>query len=112
MRKMTMTDLKYANRYGYTDVEPYEIVRVISDLTVEVRAMRAERDESVKLNHIPGGFFAHCSNQQDQKWFITSDESAPVERIRYSRAKRQWQNAYGSRFQLVDIPRKFYDYNF
>jgi hypothetical protein len=74
MREMTMTDLKYANRYGYTDVEPYEIVRVISDLTVEVRAMRAERDESVKLNHIPGGFFAHCSNQRDQKWFDTAGQ--------------------------------------
>lgn len=107
-----MTDFKYANCYGYTDVNPFEITKVVSDLTLEVRAMRAERDESVKLNHVPGGFFAHCSNQRDQKWFITSDNFARVERIRYSKAKGRWQNAYGSRFQLADIPRKFYDYNF
>lgn len=102
---------KYANQYGYSDVYPFEVVRVISDKTIEVREMDAERDESVKLEWAPGGFAGHCLNQRDQKWFITSNESNPVIRIRLS-AKKGWQDKHGRRFGLSDQPVRFYDYNF
>lgn len=102
---------KYANQYGYSDVYPFEVVRVISDKTIEVREMDAERDESVKLEWAPGGFAGHCINQRDQKWFITSNESNPVIRIRLS-AKKGWQDKHGRRFGLSDQPVRFYDYNF
>ena len=101
----------YANQIGYSDVNPFEVVRVISDKTIEIRAMDAERDESVKMNFIPGGFSAHCDNQADQKWNITSNEENPVFRIRLSK-NRGWQDKYGQRFKLANAPRKFYDYNF
>lgn len=101
----------YANQIGYSDVNPFEVVRTISDKTIEVRAMDAERDTSVKLNFIPGGFSAHCENQSQQKWFITSNEENPVFRIRLSK-NRGWQDKHGHRFVLADAPRKFYDYNF
>lgn len=102
---------KFANQYGYSDVYPFEVVRVISDKTIEVREMDAERDESVKLEWAPGGFAGHCLNQRDQKWFITSNESNPVIRIRLS-AKKGWQDKHGRRFGLSDQPVRFYDYNF
>lgn len=102
---------KFANQYGYSDVYPFEVVRVISDKTIEVREMDAERDESVKLEWAPGGFAGHCINQRDQKWFITSNESNPVIRIRLS-AKKGWQDKHGRRFGLSDQPVRFYDYNF
>lgn len=101
---------QYANHYGYTDVNPFEVVRVVSDKTIEVREMNAERDDSVKMEFHVGGFSAHCSNQRDQKWFITSDDAAPVIRIRLG--KNGWKDAHGRRFQLSDQPVKFYDYNF
>ena len=103
--------MKYANHHGYSDVNPFEVVKVISDKTIEVREMNAERDDSVKMEFHVGGFNAHCSNQRDQKWFITSDESAPVIRIRLSK-NRGWQDKHGRRFVLADSPLKFYDYNF
>jgi hypothetical protein len=103
--------MKYANHHGYSDVNPFEVVKVISDKTIEVREMNAERDDSVKMEFHVGGFSAHCSNQRDQKWFITSDESAPVIRIRLSK-NRGWQDKHGRRFVLADSPLKFYDYNF
>lgn len=103
--------MNYANRIGYSDVNPYEVVRVVSDKTIEIRAMSAERDESVELDFRVGGFSAHCANQSEQKWFIASDESAPVIRIRLSKNKG-WRDAGGSRYVLADEPRKFYDYNF
>ena len=102
--------MNYANHHMYSDVDPYEIVRVISDKTIEIREMKAERDDSVKLEFHVGGFSAHCSNQSEQKWIITSDETAPVKRIRLG--KRGWKDAHGGRYNLADKPRKFHDYNF
>lgn len=102
---------KYANHYGYSDVNPYEVVKVISDKTIEVREMDAERDDSVKLEFHVGGFSAHCSNQRDQKWFITSNDSNPVVRIRLSKSGA-WKDKHGRKFGLSDQPVKFYDYNF
>lgn len=101
----------YANQIGYSDVTPYEVVRIVSDKTIEIREMDAVRDESFKLNFIPGGFSAHCDNQSDQKWIISSNEENNVVRIRLSK-NRGWQDKYGRRFALADEPRKFYDYNF
>jgi hypothetical protein len=102
--------MKYANHLGYSDVDPYEIVRVISDKTIEIREMKTERNDSVKLDFHVGGFSAHCSNQRDQKWTISSDETAPVIRIRLG--KRGWKCPHGRKFSLSDEPVKFYDYNF
>lgn len=103
--------MKFANHYGYSDVTPYEVVRVVSDKTIEVREMDAVRDESVQLEWAPGGFAGHCINQRDQKWFITSNETNPVIRIRLS-AKKGWQDKHGRRFGLSEQPVRFYDYNF
>jgi hypothetical protein len=33
----TTLNLGYANHYGYTDINPYEIIEVISDKTIVVR---------------------------------------------------------------------------
>lgn len=102
--------MQYANMYGYSDVEPYEVVRRISDKTIEVREMDAERDDSVKLEFHVGGFAAHCSNQREQKWHITSNPDNRVIRIRLG--KNGWKDAHGRKFNLSDKPVKFYDYNF
>ena len=102
--------MKYANHIGWSDVDPYEVVRVVSDKTIEIREMDAERDHSVKLEFIPGGFSAHCRNQRDQKWFIKTNPENPVIRIRLG--KKGWKDAHGRKFVLDDEPVKFYDYNF
>jgi hypothetical protein len=101
---------QYANRHGYTDVTPFEVVRVISDKTIEVREMDAELDPTWKPEFHIGGFSAHCSNQREQRWNITSNPGNPVVRIRLG--KKGWKSACGSRFSLNDKPIHFYDYNF
>jgi hypothetical protein len=102
---------QYAIQVSYTDRHPYEVVRVISDKTIEVRAMDAERDTSVELQWAVGGFAGHCLNQRDQKWHITSNPANPVIRLRLNRVK-DWKDASGRKFFLSDKPVKFYDYNF
>lgn len=102
---------KFANHYSHSDVEPFEVIKVISDKTIEVREMDAIRDNSVEMHFHVGGFSAHCSNQRQQKWFIRADETNPVIRIRLNKSG-VWKDAYGRKFRLNDQPIKFYDYNF
>jgi hypothetical protein len=102
--------MDYANHLGYSDVNPFEIIRRVSDKTFEVRRMRAERDPSWKPEFIPGGFCGHVPNQRDQKWLISSDPDRPVIRIRLG--KNGWKDSHGNRYELSDKPVKFYDYNF
>ena len=100
---------RYANLHLYSDVVPYEIVRVVSDKTIEIRRMNAERLD-FKPEFVPGGFSAHCVNNQQQNYEYRSDVESPV--IRARRHKNgDWVSVYG-RHQLSDRPFRFYDYNF
>jgi hypothetical protein len=103
--------MNYANHYGYSDVNPFEVVRHVSDKTIEVREMDSERDPDWKPEFIPGGFSAHCVNQREQRWNIVSNPENPTRRIRLHKSG-VWKDAYGNKFDLHDKPIRFYDYNF
>ena len=103
---------KYANRSGYSDVEPYEVVRIVSDICVEVRAMKTKQIRFPQEVHV-GGFSAHVAdNRSGQEYEYSSNEEAKPFKIRWSRANRQWQAGKYNRFRMADEPYKFYDYNF
>jgi hypothetical protein len=107
---------KYATYLGYTDRDAYEVIRVISDQTIEVRQLDAELDPSFKPEFVPGGFSAVCTNDRDQKWIFKSNPENKVYRLR----RKKKQNIKGRelfgykslRFVLADEPYKYYDYNF
>ena len=100
---------KYANLHMYTDVNPYEIVRVASVKTMYVRPMIAMKGEW-KKKVAPGGFCGHVVNQLDQKWSVVSDPTADAIAIRKQK-DGSWKSKNG-RHILSCTPRKFYDYNF
>lgn len=100
---------KYANLHMYTDIQPYEIVRLVSVKTMHVRPMIAMQGEW-KKKVAPGGFCGHVVNQDDQKWSIVSDPSADTIIIRKQK-DGSWKSKNG-RHVLSCNPRKFYDYNF
>jgi hypothetical protein len=102
---------QYANKIGWSDVEPFEVVKVISTKTMEIRRMDAMLDPTWKPEIIPGGFVGHCVNQHTQRYTITSNVIAPIVRIRLN-SKGQWKDAGGNKYNVEDAPRKFYDYNF
>ena len=102
--------MKYANHYGYTDVNPYEVVNKISDKTLEIRPMDCKELPWKKDFHL-GGFFGHTSNQEDQKWEISSNKNHNTIRIRL-RKNGEWKDKYNGRYRLSEEPIKFYDYNF
>ena len=107
---------KYCNQHGYTDINPYEVIRVVSDKCLEIRSMKAEKNPDYKPDFVAGGFSAHCTNNRDQKWIITSDPQGHTIKVR----KRKTQKNYGegiywhntARYRISDKPYKFYDYNF
>mgnify|MGYP001040495391 FL=1 len=107
---------KYINMQGYTDTTPYEVIKVISDKTLEIRSMTVEKNPDFKPDFIPGGFSAHCTNNYDQKWLISSNPEGHTIRVR----KRKTQKNYGegvywhqtARYKLAEKPHYFYDYNF
>lgn len=103
--------MNYANHIGWSDINPYEVIRKVSDKCYEIRAMNAELNPDFKPEYVAGGFSAVCLNQGKQQWIITSDEQAPIIRIRANK-KKGWACRNGRRFDLSDQPCKYYDYNF
>ena len=102
--------MNYANHIGYSDIHPFEIVRRVSDKTLEIRPMHTERDPEWKPNFVQGGFCGTVVNQNEQRWIITKNEKSTPFRIRLS--KKGWKDAGGARYQISDKPVMFYDYNF
>jgi len=101
----------HVSRYGYSDVDAYEIVKVISDKTIEVRKMDTKHDIS-HLKQYAGGFCGHVEDQRNQKVTYASNPDAEVIRIRRKKNNpEQWCNG-NQRFGLTEKPYAFYDYNF
>ena len=98
--------LKYVNRSIGSDCYPYEVVKIISDKCIEIRAMETKQIVFPKQFHI-GGFSAHCSDNYNQEYEYIANENAEVFRIR--KGKKGW--GYG-KFWMSNNPTKFYDYNF
>ena len=99
---------------GYSDCNPFEVVKIVSDNCVEIRPMKAKPCPKwkEKMEWHAGGFAGHLANQWDQEWILEPDEDAPVERIRWHKAKGRWGQGRYMAYVMCDKPYKFYDYNF
>ena len=99
----------YANNKGYSDIHPYEIVKVISDKTIEIREMDS-KELPWKRDWHEGGFAGHLANQNKQKWDIKPNEkNKPIKaRLR----KDGYFHSNVGKHYIEAEPRRFYDYNF
>ena len=104
---------RFAIHYGWTDYNPFEIIRVISDRTIEIREMKATLSKHWKPIFEVGGFGGHCVNTRDQEWDIEPLPNMPIFRIRRSNKRgKPWRDKYGLQYSLSEYPYKYYDYNF
>lgn len=103
--------MKHANHIGWSDINPFEVIKENTARKLTIRSMTCERKNMEKLQFHVGGFSAHCSNQHEQKWEITSDSDCSIYEIRLNK-KGEWRDKHGCLFRLADAPVKFYDYNF
>lgn len=98
---------KFANRTYHTDCVPFEVVKVVSDKTVEVRQMDTKQIKFPQ-EFEAGGFCGHFyDNRSGQEYEYMSNPENPIERIR--KGKKGWGNG---KYHMADSPYKFYDYNF
>ena len=111
MTTVNLNEATHANHYSYSDVTHYEIVKKVSEKTIEVRRMKYELINKEDLKFHVGGFAAHCSNLHDQKYTYESDENEEVIRLRL-RKDGLFYDKYGNRYKLSTRPVRFYDYNF
>lgn len=97
---------KYCNLHLHTDIEPNEVIEVISPKKVKIRRMQSVQKVAPKEFH-EGGFLGNFADNQSQQWECVSDPEGETEIIRLT--KRGWG---GGRYRMNDEPKKFYDYNF
>lgn len=102
---------KYANRRGYSDCSPFEVVRQVSSKCLIIRAMNYTLDPSWKPEMIPGGFSAHCVNNHEQRYLYDSNPNAREIRIRKHKDGR-WYDQNKENYSPSENPCAFYDYNF
>jgi len=99
---------KYANHIMWSDVQSYEIIKIVSNKCVVIRRMDATMIEKPQNFEI-GGFSAICLDNYNQKWSFASNENNPTMKIRLT--KTGWKNG-NFKFAMSDEPCEFYDYNF
>ena len=104
--EMTVGD--HAHVHLYTDNEPVTIIAK-TKTTLTVRYDKAELDPDWKPEFIIGGFSAHCTNNDEQRWIITENPDGRTEVFRWSSR----MNCYQSKgCKLLPGWVKTYDYNF
>ena len=104
----------FVNRYGYSDIDPYEIVQIISAKCLVIRPMVARAETTfAEMDFVPGGFAGHYANQDAQKWSLSTNPNAETKRVRLHK-DGTWRGpeGTGARYAVEDSPRKFYDFNF
>jgi hypothetical protein len=109
VKTMTTTTYQYYNRHLYTDVIPFEVVRVVSSGTIDIRQMKATQIASATLLGVGG--FAGCWDNSTQGYSYESDENMPIIRIRLH-ANGEWRCKDGNRYKGSTVPIKHYDRNF
>ena len=104
---------KHANLHLWSDVHPYEIVKVVSDKTIEIREMETEavpwKELMAKLPEAQRAEYREPGDNR-QEWIITPNNENAVIRARKNKGGF-WKSIYGEHY-LAANPIKRYDYDF
>ncbi len=96
---------KYINQYLWSDVNPVgKIVGVKGKTKVIIQPVVAS-ENLTKMEFIPGGFSAHCTNMYEQRYEFREEGKVFETVLSNFRMKK----AYWS---IEEAPNKHYDYNF
>lgn len=105
----------YMNRHGYTDMHPYEVIRIDTPKKMIIREMLAtETEDSIKRRKetfAPTGFLGITDNDV-QEWDIRSQDTSDFDFAVRLHGDGYWYDANGNRYTMSDKPIKFYDFNF
>jgi hypothetical protein len=100
---------KFVNQHLWSDAHVVgKIIGHFGKTGIIVEPWTATKDPNFKPEFIPGGFSAHCLNQNEQSWIYKKDEGAEPIRMRIS----QSFFSQSPRYNIADEPYEYYDYNF
>lgn len=114
MPTTSYTSFSHAMQVGHTDRKAFEIVRHVSDKTIEIRRLNAKLLNGVNsgepdaLQFEQGGFCGHVSGVQRYEYSKTAEGVIRIRR----HGGYQWKDRHGNRFVLATEPSEFYDFNF
>ena len=109
-----LSDVLYLNEILYSDVNPYEVVEMITPNKWVVRELdvtlkpKAKRD--IQESFCPGGFVGHVDNSY-QEWDIRVNEKNPLITVFRGRKNRYFKIG-GMPMSMTLSPIKIYDFNF
>lgn len=92
----------------WTDSKAYTIIKR-SAKSLTLRRCKAVLDPEFKPEWIPGGFGAHCTNNDEQRYFYEEDPDGEVIKAFWSEAKKGF---YCHGLHVIAGRHEFYDYNF
>lgn len=92
----------------WSDIEPVTIIKKTAT-TLTVRYDEATLDPDWKPEFVLGGFCAHCTNNDEQRWFFRENPNGRTETFRWSKSMNCYQH---NGCKLRPGWRKHYDYNF
>lgn len=109
-----LVDVLYLNEILYSDVNPYEVVEMITPNKWVVRALDAtlkpEAKKDIQDSFCPGGFVGHVDNGY-QEWDIRVNEKNPLITVFRGR-KNKYFKIGGMPMSMTLSPIKIYDFNF
>ena len=109
-----VADVLYLNEILHSDVNPYEVVEMITPNKWVVRELDAtlkpEARKNIQESFCPGGFAGHVDNDY-QEWDIRVNEKNPLITV-YRGKKNKYFKISGMPMSLTLAPIKIYDFNF
>ena len=109
-----LADVLYLNEMLYSDVNPYEVVEMITPNKWVIReldtALKSEARKNIHESFCPGGFAGHVDNDC-QEWDITVNEKNPLITVFRGR-KNKYFKIGGMPMSMTLSPIKIYDFNF
>ena len=109
-----LSDVLYLNEILYSDVNPYEVVEMITPNKWVVReldvALKPKAKRDIQESFCPGGFVGHVDNGY-QEWDIRVNEKNPLITVFRGRKTRYFKIG-GMPMSMTLSPIKIYDFNF
>lgn len=107
-------DVLYLNEILHSDVNPYEVVEMITPNKWVVRALdttlKPEARKNIQESFCPGGFAGHVDNDY-QEWDIRVNEKNPLITV-FRGKKSKYFKICGMPMSMTLHPIKIYDFNF
>ena len=95
----------------YTDREACTVIAK-TKTTITLQRDKATLDKGFKPDWVVGGFSAHCTNQDEQKWTYERDPNGEITKCYWSERLGRYTTGGDQSVRVMPGRHEFYDYNF